>query len=99
MRLLRQWLRGLSITRSVGDTSITKHGVVTTPDFTVKLLRPNEECLIVTRDAVWEFITSDEVLSFVAKEKDAGRRETSTETEMRTQVVACGDATVAEVEV
>lgn len=66
------WIPGLAMTRSVGDTVLTEFGVVPTPEVTVCGLGPKDQFIVLASDGVWEFMTSGEVASFVAKLKATG---------------------------
>lgn len=67
------WIPGLAMTRSVGDTVLTEFGVVPTPELTVCGLGPKDQFIVIASDGVWEFMTSGEVASFVARQKSSGQ--------------------------
>lgn len=60
------------MTRSVGDTVLTEFGVVPTPELTVCGLGPKDQFIVLASDGVWEFMTSGEVATFVARQKATG---------------------------
>lgn len=66
------WIPGLAMTRSVGDTVLTEFGVIPEPEVAAFGFGPNDSFLVMASDGVWEFMTSDEVATFVAKERAAG---------------------------
>lgn len=66
------WIPGLAMTRSVGDTVLTEFGVVPTPELTVCGLGPKDQFIVLASDGVWEFMTSGEVATFVARQKANG---------------------------
>jgi serine/threonine protein phosphatase PrpC len=66
------WIPGLAMTRSVGDTVLTEYGVVPTPEVTVCELSPKDQFIILASDGVWEFMSSGEVVTFVARLKATG---------------------------
>lgn len=66
------WIPGLAMTRSVGDTILTEFGVIPSPEVTVCEFSPKDQFMVLASDGVWEFMSSGEVASFVAKLKAAG---------------------------
>lgn len=70
--LPEEWLPGLAMTRSIGDTILSKYGVVSQPELTVTKIGGLEEFYVLASDGVWEFMSSDEVVDFVWKQKSAG---------------------------
>lgn len=66
------WIPGLAMTRSVGDTVLTDFGVVPSPELTVCGLGPKDQFMVLASDGVWEFMTSGDVASFVARHKANG---------------------------
>lgn len=67
-----EWVPGLAMTRSVGDTILTKYGVTPSPEVTVTRLGGDEEFLVVASDGVWEFMSSTDVVDLIRRERDAG---------------------------
>lgn len=67
-----EWLPGLAMTRSVGDTVLSRYGVVPQPEVTATALGSREEFVVVASDGVWEFMSSEDVVNFVAREKARG---------------------------
>lgn len=70
--LPEEWVPGLAMTRSIGDTCLTKFGVVSHPEVTMTKLSTEESFLVVASDGVWEFMTSMEVATFVAEKRRKG---------------------------
>lgn len=70
-----EWLPGLAMTRSIGDTVLTKYGVIPNPEMTVTKLGEGEEFVVVASDGVWEFMSSEEVIRFVGTAKADGDSE------------------------
>lgn len=66
------WIPGLAMTRSVGDTVLTEFGVIPTPEVTLCEFGPKDQFIVLASDGVWEFMSSGEVATFVAKLKVAG---------------------------
>lgn len=67
-----EWVPGLAMTRSIGDTCLSKYGVVPTPEVTITKLGNDEWFLVVASDGVWEFMSSAEVAAFIGREKERG---------------------------
>lgn len=67
-----EWIPGLAMTRSIGDTILSKYGVVPYPEVTVTKIGGLEEFYVVASDGVWEFMSSLEVIDFIWKQKNAG---------------------------
>lgn len=70
--LPEEWLPGLAMTRSIGDTILSKHGVIAQPELTVTKIGGSEEFYILASDGVWEFMSSEEVVDFVWRQKSGG---------------------------
>jgi serine/threonine protein phosphatase PrpC len=66
------WIPGLAMTRSVGDTVLSQYGVVPTPEVTVCELGPKDQFIVLASDGVWEFMSSGDVTAFVARMKAKG---------------------------
>jgi serine/threonine protein phosphatase PrpC len=66
------WIPGLAMTRSIGDTILTEFGVTPEPEVTVTGLGPLDSFIVLASDGVWEFMNSDEVAIFVWKERNSG---------------------------
>lgn len=66
------WIPGLAMTRSVGDSVLTEFGVIPTPEVTVCEFGPKDQFIVLASDGVWEFMSSGEVATFVAKLKVEG---------------------------
>lgn len=70
--LPEEWLPGLAMTRSIGDTILSRYGVVAQPELTMTKIGSLEEFYVVASDGVWEFMSSEEVVDFVWKQKCGG---------------------------
>lgn len=70
--LPEEWVPGLAMTRSIGDTCLTRFGVTSQPEVTMTKLSSEESFLVVASDGVWEFMTSMEVALFVAEKREKG---------------------------
>jgi serine/threonine protein phosphatase PrpC len=66
------WIPGLAMTRSIGDTCLSEVGVVPTPEITVTGLGPGDELVVLASDGVWEFMTSADVIAFLSRLRKAG---------------------------
>jgi serine/threonine protein phosphatase PrpC len=66
------WIPGLAMTRSIGDTCLSSVGVVPTPEVTVTGIGAGDEVIVLASDGVWEFMTSAEVIEFVARQRKTG---------------------------
>ena len=56
---------GLAISRSIGDTDMTKLGVVSDPDFCIKTLKKEMNFAVIASDGIWEFLDNKEVCDVV----------------------------------
>ncbi|KAL6193865.1 PREDICTED: probable protein phosphatase 2C 35-like [Fragaria vesca subsp. vesca] len=61
---------GTAFTRSVGDSTAEKIGVVATPEVSVVQLTPNHLFFVVASDGVFEFLSSQAVVNMAAKYSD-----------------------------
>ena len=61
------WTPGLAMSRSLGDNVAHKAGVIPNPDVRVHTIHPSDRFFILATDGVWEFISSEEAVSIVAK--------------------------------
>ena len=50
----------LAITRSIGDHSLRKAGVIPNPSICRQLIRPTDKFLIIATDGIWDSV-SDQV--------------------------------------
>jgi len=66
------WLPGLAMTRSIGDTVLSAYGVCPTPEVSYTKISANDSFLVIASDGVWEFMTSQEVVEFVAERRREG---------------------------
>ena len=59
----RVWhnLRGLAMARSIGDHAAATIGVIAEPEITEYDVHPDDFCLIIASDGVWELLTSQQV--------------------------------------
>lgn len=62
---------GTAFTRSVGDSTAEKIGVVAVPEVSVVQLTPNHLFFVVASDGVFEFLSSQAVVDMAAKYTDA----------------------------
>lgn len=78
--LPRDWIPGLAMTRSIGDTVLSEYGVSPVPEVTYTRLCSADAFMVLASDGVWEFMTSQEVVDFVGKKlaDGASAAETST---------------------
>ncbi|PRQ38957.1 putative protein-serine/threonine phosphatase [Rosa chinensis] len=61
---------GTAFTRSVGDSTAEKIGVVATPEVSMVQLTPNHLFFVVASDGVFEFLSSQAVVNMAAKYSD-----------------------------
>ena len=58
---------GLAMTRSIGDTSGQKAGIIPTPEIiTLEKNHKKEQFLVIASDGVWEFLSSESVVEIVS---------------------------------
>ena len=55
------------MSRSIGDHSLTKAGVIPDPEFVEHQITDNDKMLIIASDGVWEFLTNEDVLQLIHK--------------------------------
>ena len=78
--LMNEDVPGLAMSRAMGDTLATRVGVTATPGmiyaelFTVPLT-PDDSFIVLASDGIWEFMSSQEVVSQVAGFVERGRTE------------------------
>mmetsp|Transcript_1628 Transcript_1628/g.4894 ORF Transcript_1628/g.4894 Transcript_1628/m.4894 type:complete len:478 (+) Transcript_1628:292-1725(+) len=65
--LASEWIPGLAMTRSIGDTVLSDSGVVPVPEVSFVRLSSEDSFIVLASDGVWEFMTSNEVAEFVGK--------------------------------
>ena len=53
--------RGLAMARSIGDHAAATIGVIAEPEITEYDVHPDDFCLIIASDGVWELLTSQQV--------------------------------------
>ena len=58
---------GLAMSRSIGDTVAHSAGVISEPERIVYDLHDNDKMIIVASDGLWEFMTSQQVVDFIAR--------------------------------
>ena len=56
---------GLAMSRSLGDSLAANVGVIAEPDVAVHKVSPNDKCLLLASDGVWEFLTNEEAVETV----------------------------------
>lgn len=61
------WIPGLAMTRSIGDTLLSKYGVIPAPDVTHIVLTDDDMFMVLASDGIWEFLSNQEVVSLVGK--------------------------------
>ena len=61
------WIPGLAMTRSIGDTLMSEYGVIPEPEVSHMQLNDDDSFLVVASDGIWEFLTNDEVVRLVGK--------------------------------
>ncbi|KAF0720209.1 Aste57867_478 [Aphanomyces stellatus] len=61
---------GLAMSRSLGDAVAHTAGVSSEPEFFVHTLDPNDRCLVIATDGLWEFMSDDEVIKMIAPHTD-----------------------------
>ena len=64
---LSQVAPGLAMTRSIGDAVGAMVGVTAEPEITERTLSAEDALLIIASDGVWEFLTSQQAVSFVSE--------------------------------
>lgn len=65
--LPRDWIPGLAMTRSIGDTVLSEYGVSPVPEVTYTRLSSADAFMVLASDGVWEFMNSQEVVDFVGR--------------------------------
>lgn len=66
------WIPGLAMTRSIGDTVLNPYGGAAVPEMTFLRMSEKDSFLIVASDGVWEFMPSQEVVDFVGRLRRQG---------------------------
>ncbi len=85
--LPRDWIPGLAMTRSIGDTVLSEYGVSPVPEVTYTRLCPADAFMVLASDGVWEFMTSQEVVDFVGKMLADGATASETSTALVREAV------------
>lgn len=67
-----EWLPGLAMTRSIGDTVLTEFGVLAGPEVSVTRLGAERCFVVAASDGVWEFMSSEEVVRLVERVRAEG---------------------------
>eukprot|EP00168_Porphyra_purpurea_P016347 TRINITY_DN525_c0_g1_i6.p1 TRINITY_DN525_c0_g1~~TRINITY_DN525_c0_g1_i6.p1 ORF type:complete len:913 (+),score=264.18 TRINITY_DN525_c0_g1_i6:915-3653(+) len=67
-----EWLPGLAMTRSIGDTVLSPFGVQPVPEVSYLRLSRADSFLVLASDGVWEFMSSQEVATFVGRFRRSG---------------------------
>uniref|UniRef100_A0A7S1TEC7 PPM-type phosphatase domain-containing protein n=1 Tax=Compsopogon caeruleus TaxID=31354 RepID=A0A7S1TEC7_9RHOD len=70
--LPRDWIPGLAMTRSIGDTILTEYGVMPVPEMAHLRLTQLDSFLVLASDGIWEFMSSQEVADYVGKLRSDG---------------------------
>lgn len=78
--LPRDWIPGLAMTRSIGDSVLTDYGVSPVPEVTYTRLCSADAFMVLASDGVWEFMTSQEVCDFVGNMLSNGSTAAETST-------------------
>jgi len=65
--LADEWIPGLAMTRSFGDSLLHSVGVLDIPEVTCIQLSEVDKFCVLASDGVWEFMSSQEVVDFVGK--------------------------------
>eukprot|EP01066_Platyproteum_vivax_P008903 Platyproteum_vivax@DN3857_c0_g1_i1.p1 len=63
---------GLAMSRAIGDHVGATVGVIAEPDVAEYTITPDDQFIIVATDGVWEFISSQEAVDIIAKQKKEG---------------------------
>lgn len=71
--LPRDWIPGLAMTRSIGDTVLTEYGVSPVPEVSYAKLTSADSFIVLASDGVWEFMSSQEVVDFVGRLRREGK--------------------------
>ena len=58
---------GLAMSRSIGDSVAHSAGVISVPERFTFDLQDNDKMIIVASDGLWEFMTSQQVIDFIAR--------------------------------
>ncbi|KAA8499838.1 putative protein phosphatase 2C 65 [Porphyridium purpureum] len=66
------WIPGLAMTRSIGDTVLNPYGGAAVPEVSHLRMSEKDSFLIVASDGVWEFMPSQEVVDFVGRLRRQG---------------------------
>jgi serine/threonine protein phosphatase PrpC len=74
---LRVWNKdgtggGLAMSRSIGDLDAHKLGVISIPDIVERTLDELDQFLIFATDGVWDYISNEEAIDMVEKERGKG---------------------------
>uniref|UniRef100_A0A7S0BUB8 PPM-type phosphatase domain-containing protein n=1 Tax=Rhodosorus marinus TaxID=101924 RepID=A0A7S0BUB8_9RHOD len=64
-----EWIPGLAMTRSIGDTVLSAFGVTPAPEISYMRLSPSDMFLILGSDGLWEFMTSQEAVDFISSRR------------------------------
>lgn len=75
--LPKDWIPGLAMTRSIGDTVLSEYGVSPIPEVTHVKLQPGDAFIVLASDGVWEFMNSQEVVDFVGRMRREGKSATA----------------------
>lgn len=85
--LPKDWLPGLAMTRSIGDTVLSDFGVSPIPEVTHVRLTVDDSFIVLASDGVWEFMDSQTVVDFVGRvRRDGGSADAAAEALVREAV-------------
>ena len=59
---------GLAMSRSFGDNSAKKVGVIAEPDIFEYTIEKKDKAIVVASDGVWEYMSNDDVMNVIVKE-------------------------------
>jgi len=67
---------GLAISRSIGDHSLTRSGVIPDPELIDHEINENDKYLIIASDGVWEFLSNEDILQVIQRTSSATKNVT-----------------------
>lgn len=74
-----EYIPGLAMSRSFGDSVAASVGVTNVPEFYSKILKKDDKFVIVASDGLWEFVSSQEAVEIVGRSIDTGTSQASCE--------------------
>ncbi|CAH8283612.1 unnamed protein product [Eruca vesicaria subsp. sativa] len=57
---------GLAMARAFGDFCVKDYGVISTPDFSHRLLTDRDQFIVLASDGIWDVLSNEEVVEVVA---------------------------------